>query len=85
MHVVAGGRRFTWRFLLADVAMPIIGADFLWHFGLLVDLGEMRLLACKIGWSQHLVGPSGSGLFSTIGCLTCRRSLTSTRAPTLRI
>ena len=38
MHVAAGGRRFTWPFLLADVAMPIIGADFLRHFGLLVDL-----------------------------------------------
>ena len=29
LHVAAGGRRFTWTFLLADVAMPIIGADFL--------------------------------------------------------
>ena len=52
-------------FLLADVAMPIIGADFLRHFGLLVDLGEMRLLARKGGW--HLVAPSGSGLFATVG------------------
>ena len=29
IHVAAGGRRFTWPFLLADVAMPIIGANFL--------------------------------------------------------
>ena len=56
-----------WPFLLADVAMPIIGADFLRHFGLLVDQGEMRLLARKGGWSQHLVAPSGSSTFATIG------------------
>ena len=49
------------------MALPIIGADFLRHFGLLVNLGEMRLLACKGGWSQQLVAPSGSGMFSTIG------------------
>ena len=69
LHVAAGGRRFTWTFLLADVAMPIIGADFLRHFGLLVDLGEMRLLARGGGWSQHLVEPSGSGTFATIGVI----------------
>ena len=45
MHVAAGGRRFSWTFLLADVALPIIGADFLKHFQLLVDLGAMRILA----------------------------------------
>ena len=67
MHVAAGGRIFTRPFLLADVAMPIIGADFLQHFGLLVDLGKMQLLARKGGWSQHLVAPSGSSLFATIG------------------
>ena len=55
LHVAAGGRRFMWPFLLADVALPIIGADFLQHFGLPVDLGEMRLLARKGGWSQPLV------------------------------
>ena len=53
--------------------MPIIGADFLRHFGLLVDLGEMQLLARKGSWSQHLVDkPSGSGLFATIGVVTDR-------------
>ena len=69
MHAAAGGKRFTWPFLRAEVAMPIIGANFLQHFGLLLDLGEMRLLAHKGGWSQHLVAPSGSGLFATKGVL----------------
>ena len=57
MHVAAGGRRFTWTFLLADVALPIIGADFLWH---LVDLGEMGLLAHGGSWSQQLWSPPES-------------------------
>ena len=52
--------------------MPIIGADFLRYFGLLVDLGEMRLLARKGSWSQHLVAPSSSGLFATIGVVADR-------------
>ena len=37
-------RAFTWKFVIADVAKPIIGADFLDHFGLLVDLKRRRLL-----------------------------------------
>ena len=31
-------RDFTWRFVIADVTTPILGADFFKHFGLLVDL-----------------------------------------------
>ncbi|XP_025833201.1 uncharacterized protein LOC112905293 [Agrilus planipennis] len=37
-------RQFTWRFVVADVSKPIIGADFLSHFGLLVDMKNKRLL-----------------------------------------
>nr|XP_033331198.1 uncharacterized protein LOC117223154 [Megalopta genalis] len=37
-------RNFTWRFVIADVSKPIIGADFLTHYGLLVDLKGRRLL-----------------------------------------
>ena len=64
VHLAAGGRRFTWDFLLADVALPNIGADFLRNFGLLVDL---QMLARRGGWSQHLVEPSGGDMFATIG------------------
>ena len=67
VHVAAGGRRFTWTFLLADVALPFLGAHSLSNFGLLVDSGEMQLLARGGGWSKRLVEPSGSGLFATIG------------------
>ena len=41
----------------------------------------MRLLARKGGWSQHLVAPSGSSLFATIGVVadrsTCAEASTS--------
>ncbi|BHF67513.1 hypothetical protein SprV_0301054000 [Sparganum proliferum] len=36
-------RRFQWVFVQADVKSPIIGADFLTHFGLAVDLKHRKL------------------------------------------
>jgi hypothetical protein len=37
-------RDFTWRFVVADAIHPIIGVDFISHFGLLVDCRNNRLL-----------------------------------------
>ena len=37
-------RDFTWRFVVANVQLPIIGADFLANFSLLVDCRNNRLL-----------------------------------------
>ena len=37
-------RPFEWRFVIADVQTPIIGVDFLSHYGLLVDPRNRRLL-----------------------------------------
>lgn len=37
-------RSYIWSFTVADVTHPIIGADFLKHHGLLVDLRNKRLL-----------------------------------------
>ena len=37
-------RTFRWIFVVADVQKLIIGADFLHHFGLLVDLTQQRLI-----------------------------------------
>ena len=37
-------RVFHWLFVIADVKTPIIGADFLRHYGLLVDVGKKRLV-----------------------------------------
>ncbi|GFX07235.1 hypothetical protein TNCV_2972121 [Trichonephila clavipes] len=36
-------RPFIWTFIIADVSSPIIGADFLKHFNLLIDLKKKRL------------------------------------------
>ena len=38
-------KKFTWSFLLAPVAFPIIGADFLCNFKLMVDVSSRRLVA----------------------------------------
>jgi len=37
-------RDFTWRFVIADVGLPIIGVDLISHYGLLVDCRNNRLL-----------------------------------------
>ncbi len=36
-------RSFAWIFIIADVQRPILGADFLQHFGLSVDMKHRRL------------------------------------------
>ena len=36
-------RTFGWAFVVADIKRPIVGADFLRHFGLLVDMRHHRL------------------------------------------
>ncbi|UYV77288.1 hypothetical protein LAZ67_15000347 [Cordylochernes scorpioides] len=36
------GRLFRWPFIIADVGVSIIGADFLRHYGLTVDLRNHR-------------------------------------------
>ena len=37
-------RIFHWIFVIADTATPIIGADFLWEYGLLVDMKHSKLM-----------------------------------------
>ena len=39
-------RTFRWVFIVADLRTPIIGADFLAEFGLLVDLKHSKLIDC---------------------------------------
>lgn len=39
-----GGQRFTWDFITAKVAVPLLGADFLCAYGLLVDVKNCRLI-----------------------------------------
>ena len=42
-------RPLTWKFLVADVSQPIIGADFLLQHKLLVDLDRRRLIDTRNG------------------------------------
>lgn len=42
-------RSFSWKFLVADVTHPIVGADFLKFFGLVVDLKRGVLLDSETG------------------------------------
>lgn len=42
-------RAFTWNFVMADVNHPIIGADFLFHHNILVDLKGHQLVDGKTG------------------------------------
>ncbi|XP_066986836.1 uncharacterized protein [Macrobrachium rosenbergii] len=38
------GRRYNWEFIIADIRTPLLGADFLTHFSLAVDVGRKCLL-----------------------------------------
>lgn len=44
-------RQHSWPFTVADVTTPIIGADFISRFGLLIDLKANRLLDCETALS----------------------------------
>lgn len=37
-------RNFQWKFIIADVSQPILGADFLRHYSLLIDLKNRRIV-----------------------------------------
>lgn len=45
-------REFKWKFCIADIQRPIIGADFLSHYGLLVDIKNKRFLDSVTGLSN---------------------------------
>ena len=71
-------RTFGWIFIVADVANPILGADFLQHFGLVVDMNRRRLIdsitnlkvqgiqAISTSPSPSLLPQSSSSPFDTI-------------------
>ena len=37
------GRKYTWTFIIADISVPLLGADFLHANGLILDLASQRL------------------------------------------
>ena len=59
------GRTYKWPFLIADVKIPLLGADFLAHHGLLVDVRRKRLLEVETYRTHHLTsGPNLTGVCS---------------------
>jgi hypothetical protein len=61
-----GGRRFQWNFLLAAVAFPIIGSDFMSHFNLILDFAGGVLSSSNGKWSCKLSTPAVAAEFSVI-------------------
>ena len=54
-------RSFSWVFIVAEVQKPIIGADFLRHFGLLVDMKQCQLSdAATCLYVQGIASPDTS-------------------------
>jgi len=62
-----GGKTFEWSFLLAKVSFPIVGADFLRRFDLMVDLKRMTLVHGARGWKLGLVAPPQGSTFAALG------------------
>ncbi|XP_044010172.1 uncharacterized protein LOC122853817 [Aphidius gifuensis] len=46
-------RPFKWSFTVADIKTPIIGADFLTHYNLLIDLKKQKLIDAETQFSAH--------------------------------
>lgn len=46
-------RPLTWTFILANVGQPIIGADFLYHHGIMVDLQGRQLIDSRTGLTSR--------------------------------
>ena len=54
-------RSLPWIFIIADVKKPILGADFLRHFGLLVDMNNRELIdTCTHLHVQGILSPDAS-------------------------
>ena len=60
-------REFTWRFVIADMDLPIIEVDLLYHNGLLVDCRKNRMLDDVTSLSTpSLTAPSSAPSFKII-------------------
>lgn len=62
-------RNFTWNFIIAKVISPILGADFLQHFGLLVDARNSRLLDTTTSRQSKGVAQL-TGMSEVFSCVT---------------
>ena len=44
MSITFGTHSYEWNFTIADVSQPLLGADFLRHFELMVDIKHQKLI-----------------------------------------
>ena len=74
-----GKHRFEWPFQLAPVAIPILGADFLKHYNLLLDVSNQRVFSTDSLTSPFIVLPTSpdskpapltANLLSTPKCIS---------------
>ena len=66
IEITCRGRRFSWQFLKAAVAFPLLGTDFLVKFGLLVNMANMQLVD-SYGTSYPLAQPPQGSIFAAAG------------------
>jgi hypothetical protein len=71
LTIYFGGQQFQWIFLLSDICFPILGADFLRHFNLVVDL-EWK---CIFGGDSNLLASVQAAPFSFRSLLVSFRML----------
>lgn len=62
-------RQFKWRFIVADVTKPILGADFLQYYGLLVDIKNNKLLdsTTRLAVTAHSSNDNTSTIYYVLG------------------
>ena len=77
-----GNHRFEWPFQLAPVAVPILGADFLKHYNLLLDVSNQRVFIADSPTSPSIALPTSSdftsaplkaNLLATPKCISLQR------------
>ncbi|XP_076059465.1 uncharacterized protein LOC143036093 [Oratosquilla oratoria] len=68
-------RAFEWTFYVAEVSQPILGADFLNHYGLLVDIQRRRLYDISTRLSSY--GHTRPGVSTSISVTSQDTSFTS--------
>ena len=60
-------RTFDWTFYVADVSQPILGADFVYHYNLLVDIRNRRLYdSARLKFAKAEYAPCSSSQISTV-------------------
>ena len=66
--LILGSQRLSWRFVIADVQQPLLGADFLMEHGLLVDVKGHRIINGRT--FQTISASPAKGVSFSIGAIS---------------